>query len=121
MSNTRDVLLILNNMGQENGVDVDPLGDLLLEESPVLLAPPPLYQVIMLDDDYTPMDFVVLVLEQFFCMDREQATHVMLTVHTQGKAACGVYPKDIAETKVSQVIKYARENQHPLLCEIEVV
>lgn len=120
MSNTRDVLLTLINMGQGNGLDVDPMNDLVLEESPVQLAPPSMYQVIMFDDDYTPMDFVVHVLEQFFLMDREKATHVMLTVHTQGKASCGLYTKDIAETKVAQVIKYARENQHPLLCEIEV-
>lgn len=121
MSNTRDVLLTLINMGQGNGFDVDPMDDLVLEESPAQLAPPPMYQVIMLDDDYTPMDFVVHVLEEFFAMDREKATQIMLTVHTHGKASCGVYSKDVAETKAAQVIKYARENQHPLLCEVEVV
>ena len=73
----------------------------------------------MLNDDYTPMDFVVEVLETFFRMDREQATQVMLTVHTKGKAVCGLYPQDIAETKAAQVVDYAREHQHPLMCQVE--
>ncbi len=73
----------------------------------------------MINDDYTPMEFVVEVLEVFFGMKREKATQVMLTVHTQGRAVCGVYTRDIAETKAMQVNQYARENQHPLLCEIE--
>lgn len=73
----------------------------------------------MLNDDYTPMDFVVEVLEMFFAMGREQATRIMLQVHTQGKAVCGVFTRDIAETKAAQVNQYARQHQHPLLCEIE--
>ncbi len=80
---------------------------------------PSMYKVLMLNDDYTPMDFVVEILEDFFNLGREQATRVMLTVHTEGKAVCGVYPQDIAETKATQVVEYARENQHPLMCQVE--
>jgi ATP-dependent Clp protease adaptor protein ClpS len=94
-------------------------GDLLVQESKPELKQPPLYQVVMLNDDYTPMEFVVEVLQLFFGMGREKATRIMLTVHTQGRAVCGVYTRDIAETKAMQVNRYARENQHPLLCEIE--
>jgi len=78
-----------------------------------------MYKVVLLNDDYTPMEFVVLVLETFFNMDRERATRVMLAVHTKGKGVCGIYSRDIAETKVAQVNDYARENQHPLLCSME--
>jgi len=90
-----------------------------VKEAPPKLKKPPLYRVVMLNDDYTPMEFVVLVLQMFFNMDREQATRIMLTVHTAGKAVCGVFTKDIAETKAAQVNQFARENEHPLLCEIE--
>lgn len=83
------------------------------------LKRPPLYKVIMLNDDYTPMEFVVETLEKFFGMDREKATRVMLVVHTEGRATCGVYSRDVAETKAAQVNQYARDNEHPLLCEIE--
>ena len=72
-----------------------------------------------MNDDYTPMEFVVEVLEVFFQLDRERATHIMLAVHTQGKGVCGVYTRDIAETKTAQVNQYSRQNEHPLLCEIE--
>ena len=92
---------------------------LAVEESRPKLKRPPLYRVVLINDDYTPMEFVVEVLELFFLMNREQATQVMLTVHTQGKGVCGVYTRDIAETKAAQVNQYAREHQHPLLCEIE--
>ncbi|QJX03240.1 ATP-dependent Clp protease adapter ClpS [Alcanivorax sp. IO_7] len=93
--------------------------DATVEEAKPRLKRPPMYKVMMLNDDYTPMDFVVEVLETFFRMDREQATQVMLTVHTKGKAVCGVYPQDIAETKAAQVVDYAREHQHPLMCQVE--
>ena len=83
------------------------------------LKPPSRYKVIMLNDDYTPMDFVVEVLETFFALNREAATQIMLRVHTEGKAVCGVFTRDIAETKAAQVSEYARECQHPLICEIE--
>lgn len=81
--------------------------------------PPPLYRVKLLNDDFTPMDFVVEVLERFFNKSREQATTLMLQVHNEGSAICGVYPLDVAETKVRQVITLARDNQHPLQCVIE--
>ncbi|WP_201771497.1 ATP-dependent Clp protease adapter ClpS [Pseudohaliea rubra] len=100
---------------QEDDAD----GGLALENAQPELKKPPLFKVVLLNDDYTPMEFVVEVLEQFFLMNREQATQVMLTVHTQGKGVCGVYTRDIAETKAAQVNQYAREHQHPLLCEIE--
>ena len=91
----------------------------VVEESKPALKQPPSYQVVLLNDDYTPMDFVVYVLQQFFTMDLETATRVMLTVHTQGKGLCGVFTRDIAETKAAQVNRFARENEHPLLCEME--
>ncbi len=94
-------------------------GGLALQESKPQLKRPPLFKVVLINDDYTPMEFVVEVLETFFRMNREQATHVMLTVHTKGKGVCGIYTRDIAETKAAQVNQYARENEHPLLCEIE--
>ena len=77
------------------------------------------YKVLMLNDDYTPMEFVVLVLQRYFSMDIEDATRVMLQVHQQGVAVCGVFTYEVAETKVSQVIDFARENQHPLQCTLE--
>lgn len=84
----------------------------------VSLKPPSMFQVLLLNDDFTPMDFVVEVLEKFFNMSSEKATQVMLMVHTQGKAVCGTFSKDIAETKAQQVNDYSREFQHPLLCKI---
>jgi len=95
----------------ENGV--------VIQEAQPKLKKPPLYKVVLLNDDYTPMEFVVEVLEVFFGMGREKATQIMLAVHTQGKGVCGVFTRDIAETKAAQVNEYARENQHPLLAEIE--
>lgn len=85
------------------------------------LKKPPLYRVILLNDDYTPMEFVVHILQEFFYMSREKATQVMLAVHTQGKGVCGVYTKDIAETKAAMVNQYARDNEHPLVSEVEEV
>ena len=81
--------------------------------------PPPMFKVLLLNDDYTPMEFVVAVLEQFFYMDREQATVVMLKVHNEGAGVAGVFPRDVAETKVHQVMGYARSHQHPLQCVME--
>lgn len=92
---------------------------LVLETSKPELKPPSLYKVVMHNDDYTPMEFVVHVLEQFFGHGREKATQIMLAVHTQGKATCGIYTKDIAETKAYLVTEYAQENEHPLACDIE--
>ncbi len=82
-------------------------------------AQPPLYKVLLLNDDYTPMDFVVHVLQRFFGMDRERATVIMLKVHNEGVGVAGVYPRDIAETKVHQVLEFARSHQHPLQCVME--
>ncbi|MFP5429835.1 MAG: ATP-dependent Clp protease adapter ClpS [Gammaproteobacteria bacterium] len=109
--------LVLNSGSpEEEGV---PEGDVAVQDSRPQLAPPPMYKVIILNDDYTPMDFVVEVLEGFFNMDREKATRVMLAIHTQGEATCGVYTRDVAETKSAQVVDYAQQNQHPLLCRVE--
>ena len=83
------------------------------------VQPPSMYKVILNNDDYTPMEFVVEVLCRFFNMDGEKANQVMLTVHYQGKAVCGVYTAEIAETKVMQVNQYAQKHQHPLLCSYE--
>jgi len=80
---------------------------------------PSQYKVLLLNDDYTPMEFVVMVLKRFFRMDLEQATRVMLHVHQKGVGVCGIFPYEVAETKVSQVMDYARENQHPLQCTLE--
>ncbi len=81
--------------------------------------PPPMYQVLLLNDDYTPMEFVVAVLQKFFGMGREKATQVMLKVHREGRGVCGVYPRDVAATKVEQVVDFARQHQHPLQCVME--
>ena len=102
-----------------NKEEEDSDGGLALQESKPELKRPPLFKVVLMNDDYTPMEVVVEVLETFFRMNREQATHVMLTVHTQGKGVCGIFTRDIAETKAAQVNQYAKENEHPLLCEIE--
>jgi len=93
--------------------------NLALQEARPKLKRPPMYKVVLINDDYTPMEFVVHVLEAFFGMTREKATHIMLNVHTQGKGICGIYPRDIAETKVVQVNDYSRQNDHPLLCTME--
>jgi ATP-dependent Clp protease adaptor protein ClpS len=80
---------------------------------------PSQYKVLMLNDDYTPMEFVVLVLKRFFAMDLEQATRVMLHVHQRGVGVCGIFTYEVAETKVNQVMDFARQNQHPLQCTLE--
>jgi len=93
--------------------------DLSVREAEPALKPPPLYKVLLLNDDYTPMDFVVEILESFFHLDRERATQIMLHVHTRGVGVCGVYTRDIAETKVAQVNDYSHSHQYPLLCSME--
>ncbi len=80
---------------------------------------PPMYIILLLNDDFTPMEFVIEVLKIFFSMNQEQATRIMLKVHTEGVGVCGVYTSDIASTKVNQVIEFARKNQHPLKCVME--
>jgi ATP-dependent Clp protease adaptor protein ClpS len=94
---------------------------LLVERSEVALGKPPMYQVLLINDDYTPMGFVIEVLEQFFSMSSEAAMRVMLAVHHHGKAICGVYTRDIAETKMVQVNNFSIQHEHPLQCLIELV
>ena len=94
-------------------------GSTVLKPSEAKVKPPPMYKVLLLNDDYTPMDFVVAVLQTFFAMSREQATQVMLKVHREGMGVCGVYPKDVAATKVEQVMSFSRKHQHPLQCTME--
>jgi ATP-dependent Clp protease adaptor protein ClpS len=91
----------------------------VLEPQKSKVKPPPLFKVVMINDDYTPMDFVVTVLQTVFFLSREQATQVMLKVHREGSGVCGVYPRDVAATKVEQVMAFARQHQHPLRCVME--
>jgi ATP-dependent Clp protease adaptor protein ClpS len=93
--------------------------DLALDEARPKLKRPSLYRVVLINDDFTPMEFVVEVLQSIFGMERTRATRVMLEVHTKGKGVCGVYSYDIAETKVAQVSSIAQQQQHPLLCTME--
>lgn len=93
--------------------------DLAVEEAKPRLKRPPLYKVILINDDYTPMEFVVHILEAFFSINREHATRIMLDVHTSGKGVCGIFTREIAEAKVTLVNDYSRENEHPLLCTME--
>ena len=91
-------------------------GSVVLERRTQKVEPPQMYQVLMLNDDYTPMEFVVVVIQEFFSKDRETATQIMLKIHLDGKAVCGVYSKDVAATKVDQVQEAARQAGHPLQC-----
>ena len=93
--------------------------DTILEAKKAKIKPPPMFKVMLLNDDYTPMEFVVLVLQKFFSLSRERATQIMLKVHREGIGICGVFPKDIAATKVQQVAAYSRKHQHPLQCVME--
>jgi ATP-dependent Clp protease adaptor protein ClpS len=103
--------------------DFDPLkdndGDIVVQQAKPQLKKPPLFKVLLLNDDFTPMDFVVEILTDFFNMSQERATQVMLQVHTQGVGVCGTYTKDVAETKVHIVNDYSREHHHPLMCTME--
>jgi len=104
-------------MSKNSSIDVDK--SIELDADKAKIAPPPMYKVILNNDDYTPMDFVIEVLTRFFRMDSEKATQLMLTVHYKGKAVCGVYTAEIAETKVMQVNQHARSSHHPLKCTME--
>ncbi|WP_027252771.1 ATP-dependent Clp protease adapter ClpS [Photobacterium halotolerans] len=97
---------------------ISPESDILDKED-TQVKPPSMYKVILNNDDYTPMDFVIEVLQKFFSMDLERATQLMLAVHYEGKAVCGIFTAEVAETKVAQVMMYAREHEHPLLCTME--
>jgi ATP-dependent Clp protease adaptor protein ClpS len=93
--------------------------DTVLEAKRTKTKPPPMFKVLLLNDDYTPMDFVVSVLQRFFLLSRERATQVMLKVHRDGMGVCGIFPRDVAATKVEQVKSYAKQHQHPLQCVME--
>ncbi|WP_271076943.1 ATP-dependent Clp protease adapter ClpS [Aurantiacibacter sp. MUD61] len=106
--------------GGDDGDDADGEGQVgLATKTRAKPKKPSQYKVLMLNDDYTPMEFVVLVLKRFFRMDLEEATRVMLQVHQRGVGVCGIFPYEVAETKVNQVMDFARENQHPLQCTLE--
>ena len=96
-----------------------PDGSTLVKPSETQVKPPPMFQVVMYNDDYTPMEFVVHVLERFFNKDREAATRIMLHVHHHGIGECGIFTYEVAETKVTQVMDFARKHQHPLQCVME--
>ncbi len=108
-------IFIMATRKQENQHD----GGVALQEAKPKIAQPPLYKVMLMNDDYTPMEFVVQVLQTFFTMPREKAVQVMLQVHTQGSGVCGVFAREVAETKVEQVNEFSRHHQHPLLCTME--
>ena len=91
-------------------------GEVVLERVPQKVKPPQMYQVVMLNDDFTPMEFVVVVIQEFFGKDRESATQIMLKIHLDGKGICGVYSRDVAATKVDQVLDAAKQAGHPLQC-----
>ena len=93
--------------------------DTVLEPEKARVKSPPMFKVMLLNDDYTPMDFVVIVILQFFSLSREKATQIMLKVHREGAGVCGVYPRDVAATKVDQVMAFAHQHQHPLRCVME--
>ena len=101
--------------------DMDQDGGLLTETSKPELKRPPMYKVILMNEDYTPMEFVIYVLQTFFSYDKEKATQIMLAVHTKGKGVCGIYTKEVAETKSNQINNFAKQNEHPLVSDIEPI
>jgi len=111
--------LRLSKDGDDAG-EIDREGGLATVPEKPQLKRPPMYKVILMNDDYTPMEFVVHILEKFFGMNREKATQIMLAVHTAGSAVVGIFPRDIAETKSEQVNQYAQENSHPLMSTVEM-
>lgn len=113
MTSNHQIRLTLEDGQGESGTTLAP--------EKLELQPPSMYQVVLFNDDFTPMDFVVFVLQKFFNMDANKAQQVMLEVHTKGKGVCGVYPFDIAETKVAIVQKFVEQNEHPLLCDLQKV
>ena len=110
---------VIHAMSNTERPDRDHEHGAVVEVAKPMLARPPLYTVLLMNDDYTPMDFVIEVLMGFFSMDEEKATQVMLHVHTRGRGVCGVYTREVAESKVAQVNDFARMHQHPLLCTME--
>ena len=114
MDMDRDIIAANGNPGDEDGTGLG-----LATKTRTRTKSPSPYKVLMLNDDYTPMEFVVLVLQSFFKMSIEDATRVMLHVHQRGVGVCGIFPYEVAETKVSQVMDFARKNEHPLQCTLE--
>ena len=104
---------------EEHEIDRD-IGTITKEKEPELKKPP-LYKVVLINDDYTPMEFVIYVLQTFFSYDKEKATQIMLAVHTKGKGVCGIYTKEVAETKSNQINNFAKQNEHPLVSDIEPI
>ncbi len=119
MSIAFDINKPLHVVASTTRPDMPDDGDIAVQQAKPELAQPPLYKVVLHNDDYTPMDFVIEVLQEFFNLDSEKAVQIMLAVHTQGKATCGIFTRDIAETKSHQVNEYARECEHPLMSDIE--
>ena len=109
--------IILSNQNDPDAPD----GVVALKPRTEQVKPPPLFQVWLLNDDYTPMEFVVAVLQKFFGKSREQATQIMLQVHHAGRGVCGVYPKDVAASKLDQVADFSKQHQHPLQCAMEEI
>ena len=108
-----------NYLKNNNANEFDDNSSVLVKPSDPIVKRPPLYHVVLLNDDYTPMEFVVELIEKFFNKDRQTATRIMLMIHNEGKGVCGIYTQDIAETKAALVNKYSMQHQHPLLCEAE--
>lgn len=120
VANELTCMTIDNNDDHSNDHSQDhSQGNLDVATAPPQLKKPPFYAVVLFNDDYTPMEFVIEILQVYFTLDLDRATEVMLTVHYRGKGVAGIYPRDIAETKAQQVNNYARSQGHPLLCQIE--
>ena len=113
------IRLTFNQDRPDHEHDDDGSAGIAVQEAKPALQAPPMYKVVLFNDDYTPMDFVVGILQGYFMLSQEQSVQVMLNVHQRGVGVCGVYPREIAETKVDQVMQAARENQHPLQCVME--
>jgi ATP-dependent Clp protease adaptor protein ClpS len=119
MSRTQKNQPVLEDQGDDLNEDKD--NGLVVAPAKPQLKEPPMFKVVLLNDDYTPMEFVIQILQTFFGMNREKATQVMLAVHQTGRAVCGIFTRDIAETKVAQVNRCAQDNEHPLISDIESV
>ena len=110
-----------NYLKNNNANEFDDNSSVLVKPSDPILKRPPLYHVVLLNDDYTPMEFVIYVLQTFFGYDKEKSTQIMLAVHTKGKGVCGIYTKEVAETKSNQINNFAKQNEHPLVSDIEPI
>jgi ATP-dependent Clp protease adaptor protein ClpS len=110
----------IRNSDDDSGSDNDREGGLATAATKPQLKRPSMFKILLMNDDFTPMEFVVHILEKFFAMNREKATQIMLTVHTEGAATVGIFPRDIAETKSEQLNLYAQENNHPLMSTVEM-